>query len=96
MQSEERKSIDRRLARIEGQVRGLRRLLDEDAYCCDILNQIAAVSSALNQVSASVASMHIKNCIIGHGSETAHSSTHAMTREEALDELDEVLRRIVR
>ncbi|MBX7132799.1 MAG: metal-sensitive transcriptional regulator [Fimbriimonadaceae bacterium] len=96
MHTDERKSIDRRLARIEGQVRGLRRLVDEDAYCCDILNQVAAVNSALSQVAASVASMHIKNCIIGHGSDSAHSATHKMTKEDALDELDEVLRRMVR
>ena len=96
MHTDERKSIDRRLARIEGQVRGLRRLLDEDAYCCDILNQVAAVNSALSQVAASVAAMHIKNCIIGHGSDSAHATTHAISKEEALDELDEVLRRIVR
>ncbi|MBS1723466.1 MAG: metal-sensitive transcriptional regulator [Armatimonadetes bacterium] len=96
MQASERKSIDRRLARIEGQVRGVRRLLAEDAYCCDILNQVSAVSSALGQVSAAVASQHIKHCIIGYGTEEAHKATKSMSRDEVLDELDEVFRRLSR
>ncbi len=96
MDSSDRKSIDRRLARIEGQVRGLRRLVEEDAYCCDILSQTAAVTSALNQVSAALASSHIKSCVIGHGTEEAHCSTHSMSKESVLEELDEVLRRLVK
>ncbi|MBS1712999.1 MAG: metal-sensitive transcriptional regulator [Armatimonadetes bacterium] len=96
MHANERKAIDRRLARIEGQVRGVRRLLEEDAYCCDILNQISAVSSALGQVSVALASQHVKNCIVGHGTEGAHKATKAMSRDEVLDELDEVFRKLVR
>lgn len=96
MDDNNRKSIDRRLARIEGQVRGLRRLVEEDAYCCDILQQISAVSSALNQVSAVVASQHIKHCIVGHGSEGAHSSTKEMTQGDLLEELDDVFSRLMR
>lgn len=96
MQVEDRKAIDRRLARIEGQVRGIRRLLDEDAYCLDVLNQISAVSSALGQVSGMVAAQHVKHCIVGHGTEEAHQATKAMSREEVLDELDEVFSRLMR
>lgn len=90
------KVIDRRLARIEGQIRGIRRLVDENVYCCDILQQISAATSALNQVSANVASAHIKHCIVGHGSESAHPATKEMCQEDLLDELDEVLRRLMR
>lgn len=96
MHSGERNAIDRRLARIEGQVRGIRRLVQEDAYCCDILQQISAVGSALNQVSAAVASQHIKHCVIGHGTEEAHAATKQMSKEDVLDELDEVLSRLMR
>ena len=96
MTTDDRKTIDRRLARIEGQVRGLRRLVEEDAYCCDILTQLGAVSSALNQVSASVASRHIRHCIADEGGENAHARAKAMTRDELHDELDEVLKRLVR
>jgi DNA-binding FrmR family transcriptional regulator len=96
MQETDRKSIDRRLARIEGQVRGIRRLVEQDSYCCDVLQQISAVSSALNQVSAAVATQHIKHCIVGHGSKTAHITTEEMTRDEVLDELGEVMSRLMR
>ncbi len=92
----ERKALDRRLARIEGQVRGIRRLLDENAYCCDVLTQLSAVTSALDQVAAKVAAEHIKHCIVGHDSAEAHPTAKAMTREEVLDELEEVLQRLKR
>ena len=77
-------------------MRGVRRLLEEDAYCCDVLNQISAVSSALSQVSAAVASQHIKHCIVGHGMDEAHRATKAMSKDEVLDELDEVFSRLMR
>ncbi len=88
------KNVDRRLARIEGQVRGVRRMVEEDAYCIDILTQLSAVKSAIEQVSAAVASQHIKHCIAdpAHG----HEEAKKMSREELLDELDEVLGRLMR
>ncbi|MCW5938885.1 MAG: metal-sensitive transcriptional regulator [Fimbriimonadaceae bacterium] len=94
--TDERGSLDRRLARIEGQVRGVRRLLAEGAYCCDVLNQMNAVSAALNQAKASLAVSHIRNCVDGHETESAHPSAREMSKEEVLDELSEVLQRLVR
>jgi CsoR family transcriptional regulator, copper-sensing transcriptional repressor len=88
------KTIDRRLARIEGQVRGVRRMLDEDAYCVDILTQLTAIKSAVEQVSAAVASQHIKHCIVDQ--EHGHEHAKAMSRDELLEELDEVLGRLMR
>ena len=96
MEGKDHKAIDRRLARAEGQVRGVRRLLEEDAYCCDVLNQIAAARSALDQAAAMLASQHIRHCVLGHNSESAHPHTQAMSQEDVLDELEEVLRRLVR
>ena len=96
MQAADRKAVDRRLARIEGQVRGVRRLLAEDAYCLDVLNQISAVSSALGQVSGMVAAQHVKHCIVGHGTDEAHMATKGMSRDEVLDELDAVFSRLMR
>ncbi len=93
VRSEQQRATDRRLARIEGQVRGLRRLLAEDAYCCDVLTQLSAVRSALDQVAASVASQHIRSCVLGEG---PHPSASKMSREDLLDELDDVLSRMVR
>lgn len=61
---DERKSMHNRLRRIEGQVRGLQRMLDEDAYCTDILTQVAAVQSALNSFSRELLENHIRTCVV--------------------------------
>ena len=57
------KAIHNRLRRIEGQVRGLQRMVDEDAYCIDILTQVAAVQTALEQVSVNVLDGHVRHCV---------------------------------
>lgn len=56
-----------RLARIEGQVRGIRRMIEEGAYCMDILNQIEATRSALRSVSDRVLRKHIETCVAEAG-----------------------------
>jgi DNA-binding FrmR family transcriptional regulator len=96
MTHDERAATDRRLARIEGQIRGIRRMIAEGAYCCDALNQIAAASAALNQVAVQVASSHIRHCIVAHNASESHPDAVPMTREALVDELDEVLRRLMR
>ena len=96
MAQEDAKAIDRRLARIEGQVRGIRRLTEEGAYCCDILNQILAVNSALKQVAAVVASNHIKHCIAGHAAGEGHEVARAMTQDQLMAELEEVMSRLMK
>ncbi|MBQ8830546.1 MAG: metal-sensing transcriptional repressor [Oscillospiraceae bacterium] len=60
---EELKSLSNRLARIEGQVRGIRNMLESDAYCVDILTQVTAAQSALNGFSKELLSRHIKTCV---------------------------------
>ena len=60
---EEKKALLNRLNRIEGQVRGLKRLVEENAYCTDIINQVMAVNSALNSVNKELLSEHIKSCV---------------------------------
>ena len=57
------KAIHNRLRRIEGQVRGLQRMVDEDAYCIDILTQVAAVQTALEQVAVNVLDGHVRHCV---------------------------------
>lgn len=71
-------------------------MVEEDEYCCDILTQLTAVKSAIEQVAAAVAASHIKHCVVEHGSGTGHAKAEAMTKEELLDELDEVLGRLMR
>ena len=53
-----------RLRRIEGQVRGLQRMIDEDTYCIDVLTQIASVRSALDQVALGLVDQHLHHCVI--------------------------------
>ena len=87
---------DKRLARIEGQVRGLRRMLAEDAYCVDILTQLAATRSALDQVGAELAAGHVRGCILGHGAGTEHDKARPMTQDELVEELRVTLSRLMR
>jgi CsoR family transcriptional regulator, copper-sensing transcriptional repressor len=54
-----------RLARIEGQVRGIARMIDEDRYCIDILTQLGAVSTALEAVALKVLEEHVQHCVAG-------------------------------
>lgn len=91
-----RKSLDRRLARIEGQIRGLRRMVEQNEYCCDILTQLSATRSALDQVGAELATSHVRSCIVGHGGETEHEKAKPMSQDELLDELRVTLSRLVR
>lgn len=57
-----------RLRRVEGQVRGLQRMVDEDAYCIDVLTQITAASNALKKVAVGLLDDHIRHCV-ARGSE---------------------------
>jgi CsoR family transcriptional regulator, copper-sensing transcriptional repressor len=61
----DRDAIRRRLARIEGQVRGLSRMVEEEAYCVDVLTQIAAVEKALDGVAFKVLAEHTDHCVRG-------------------------------
>jgi len=53
-----------RLRKIEGQVRGLQRLIDDDTYCIDVLTQIASVNSALQKVALGLVDQHLRHCVI--------------------------------
>lgn len=67
-----------RLNRIEGQIRGVKGMLEKDTYCDDVLNQIAAIQSALNSVGKMVLEGHMKSCVI----ERIQSGEH-----EVIDEI---------
>jgi DNA-binding FrmR family transcriptional regulator len=60
---EEYKSLINRLNRIEGQVRGVRKMVETDVYCVDILTQVSAIQSALNAFNKELLSNHIKTCV---------------------------------
>ena len=61
---EEYKKLCNRLNRVEGQIRGIRGMLDKDAYCVDILLQVAAANAALNAFSRELLSEHIRTCVV--------------------------------
>ena len=60
---ESKKKLLNRLARIEGQIRGLEKMVEEDKYCIEVLTQSSAISSAVNSFNREVLINHIKNCV---------------------------------
>lgn len=83
-----RNQLDKRLRRIEGQVRGLQRMLADDRACPEILQQIAAVKAALDKVALGVAEGHVHHCIEAGGSDPG-------LREDMTQELMLALARLV-
>ena len=79
-----------RLSRIEGQVRGISRMVDEDKYCIDILTQVSAASRALQCVALQLLEDHMQHCLL----EAARSS--GTEREAKLKEASEAIGRLVR
>jgi DNA-binding FrmR family transcriptional regulator len=59
--------LNKRLARIEGQIRGISKMVDEDRYCTDILAQINAARAALDKVALGILDSHARHCLIGEG-----------------------------
>ena len=76
-----------RLSRIEGQVRGIKGMVEKDAYCTDILVQVAAVNAALNSINKVLLANHIKTCVTKDIKEG---------REETVDELVTVLQKLMK
>ncbi|RJP49619.1 MAG: transcriptional regulator [Anaerolineaceae bacterium] len=75
----------RRLKTIEGHLRGIIRMVEEDAYCIEVIRQIQAVEAALNKVSAQILEGHLNSCVI-----TAVQGTNKKERERVLKEITEV------
>ena len=61
---EEKKALLNRLSRIEGQLRGIRGMLEEDAYCIEILTQLSAAKAAVGALSDQLLTAHIKTCVV--------------------------------
>jgi DNA-binding FrmR family transcriptional regulator len=93
MEDPVREALDRRLARIEGQVRGLRRMVADRAYCADVLTQLSATRNALGQVGAELAASHVRTCVVGAD---RHERAKGRSREELHEELRLTLSRLVR
>ncbi len=84
---EEKRALQNRLRRIEGQVRGLGRMLEDDAYCPDIMVQVAAANAALTAFGRELMNNHIKTCV----AEDVRAG-----KDETLDELLSVLKKFIK
>lgn len=91
MDENARKEAKIRVNRVAGQVAGIQRMIEEDRYCVDILNQIAAARSALDSLGVKLLSGHLESCVLGHGTATEHACAQPMTSEELLGEVRAVL-----
>jgi DNA-binding FrmR family transcriptional regulator len=84
------------MKRIGGQVSGIQRMLDEDRYCVDILNQISAVRSALDALGVELLTNHVECCVASHGTQKAHAKARPMKPVELLAELRTALSRFLK
>lgn len=84
---QEYKDLIHRLNRIEGQIRGIKGMVEKDAYCTDILVQVAAVNAALNSFNKVLLTNHIKTCV---------TNDIRQGKEEAVDELVETLQKLMK
>ena len=91
MRSDAKESALKRLQRIEGQVRGLIRMVEEDRYCIDVVTQISAARAALRKVEEEVLHDHVAHCV-----ENAISSGNKAEQRHKVAELMEVLGRTAR
>jgi DNA-binding FrmR family transcriptional regulator len=88
--AEDKDALQKRLRRIEGQVRGLQRMVDQDTYCIDILTQISAATKALEAVALNLLEDHLRHCVhdaIAEGGSEA---------DVKITEAAEAVRRLVR
>lgn len=84
---QEKRALLHRLCRMEGQIRGLKRMVEEQVYCPDILTQAAAVTSAMNAFSRTLLEAHLRSCVM---------EDLAQGKTEAVEELIALLRRMQR
>lgn len=80
----------RRLARIEGQVRGIERMVDEEQYCIDILTQVSAIQSALRNVARGLLDDHMRSCVVDAVKDGGADA------DDKLDEVSEAISRLMR
>ncbi len=86
-ESSEYKDLIKRLNRIEGQVRGIKRMLEEDRYCVDILTQVSAITCGLNAFNKKLLADHIKSCVV---------DDIRKGNDQVVDELCETLQKLMK
>ena len=91
MRKDIKTSVQKRLNRIEGQVRGLSKMVEEDRYCIDIVTQISAVRAALRRAEEEILKDHVTHCV-----EHAIASGNKLDQRNKIAELMEVIGRVER
>jgi DNA-binding FrmR family transcriptional regulator len=86
----EKQALLNRLRRIEGQVRGLQRMVEDETYCIDILTQVSAATKALETVALSLLDEHLRHCV------TDAARTGGTEAEQKITEASEAIARLVR
>jgi DNA-binding FrmR family transcriptional regulator len=89
IEAKDKELLQNRLRRIEGQVRGVQRMVDEEVYCIDVLTQIASVVSALEKVGAILLKDHVEHCV-------RESVEHGEKTDEKIEELTAAVERFLR
>ena len=89
--SDKRDQLLKRLARAEGQVRGVARMVEDDRYCIEILTQLAAADTALERVALEILDDHVKHCVAG-----ALASGDDVEARQKIDELLAAVRRFAK
>ena len=84
---EEKKELLKRLRRAEGQIRGIENMIEEDAYCPDILVQVSAVTSALNSFNKELMACHMRSCV---------ADDIRSGKDEAIDEFVKVMQKLMK
>jgi DNA-binding FrmR family transcriptional regulator len=96
MTPETREKMTRRMKRIAGQVGGIDRMIAEDRYCVDILNQISAARAALDALGVELLTDHVETCIAGKSCGKGHRQAKAMKPDELIAELRTALSRFLK
>lgn len=96
MKEESRKKIKARVNRINGQIGGIGKMIDDDRYCLDILDQIAAVRSALDSLGVELLTSHLETCVVGNGGEAQHDCAKPLSQAELLEEVRITLQRFLK
>ncbi len=79
--SKDKDALTKRLHRIEGQVRGIERMVEDDRYCIDILTQVAAVNTALESLALKILDGHVRHCVAGAMSSGDENDARVKTQE---------------
>jgi DNA-binding FrmR family transcriptional regulator len=96
MNERSREKILGRVKRITGQIAGVQRMIEQDRYCVDVLNQISAIRSALDALGVELLTNHLETCVVGPDKGSAHAKAKPMKPEALVAEVHNILSRFLR